>query len=164
MSEVLTPDLRTYSLTENRIGVIAGFPGDTGEYIKAENFGDILGINWTTDLGAEQIPEQVNPLLPAPAEVEAWGETSGKIVLGREIIPETFRLTYCIEPNQLCKDGLVIVWRQINGSKPPYQIGALVSIDQIEIPRSLIESTATGAVKARRDILDFLLEKIQFTK
>ena len=170
MSNTIVPSFRTYHIDANFRGVIAEFPTNTTEYLKAERFDVGLGINWTTDLSSMEIPDVVQTILPGVAKVEVWHKDRIEEELTSEdaegimqaiALKDTIRLTYAIEPGLVSKNGLLIAWRIRHESvQPPYQLGVLASPDDLTLTRSLIEFTATPHIVNLPGLLDRLRDQV----
>jgi hypothetical protein len=167
MSDVLTPNLRTYPIRENSLGCIAEFPPGQSEYLKVERFTDSIGINWTTDLSPEAVPKAIASVLPGNAVVEVWHSnridelTSPYLEDIQQAIrsEKTTRITYEIEPGRVSRGGLIFAWRiRNNAAEKPHQLGVRVAEEELTIPIGLLAVTATPRVRNSPDLLIKVLQ------
>ncbi len=170
MSSVEAPNCRHYPIGYYD-GAIAEFDTAPPEHLKVESFIDEVGIHWTTNLPAAEVPAAVANVVPGVVDIDVFMQDD-KITINSDDIEgllrtatpeETIRLAYTFEPDRLSKDGLkramVVAWRiQREDIHAPYQLGVLMPRDTLEIPNELIAATATENVRATPDLLDRLIK------
>lgn len=171
MSQAVIPQFTHERLSDDGVRARAKFiHSDLDEILFVDAFSDVIGINWTTQLNAYEIPKIIHQVLPETAEVEVWyhdearvfsSDESGRI-LDSIKARDPIRMTYIIEPNEMACNGLVVAWRiPVESESPFYRLGVLVETqDSLDLPKSLIEISASRHVKSTPNLLDTLIEHV----